>query len=140
MMGDSKKISEPLHKEIAQDLGTAVSYNVGSSVIVGLYSDGFISSSKDIAAFKIVNIGSAYWKNSEANEQLVRLYCLAFSTQKEMDAYLKQREEAELRSHIKLGKELGLFVSSELVGPGLPLLAPWAPARTCPARNSACPA
>ena len=72
-------------------------------------------------AFKLERIAGAYWKGDENNKMLTRIYGLAFSTKEELDSYIKRIEEAKARDHKKLGKELGLFVFSELVGPGLPL-------------------
>ncbi len=95
----------------------------GSAQFVPLMPDPYISIN-EIQAIKIMNIGSAYWKNNENNPQLSRLYCIAFSSEKELTGYLKQLEDAQNRSHLKIGKEMGLFVVSDLVGPGLPLLAP----------------
>jgi threonyl-tRNA synthetase len=60
-------------------------------------------------AFKLTNLAGAYWKGDSQNQQLTRIYGLAFATQKELDAYLVMREEAEKRDHRKLGKELDLF-------------------------------
>ena len=72
-------------------------------------------------AFKLERIAGAYWKGSEENKMLTRIYGLAFPTKEELEAYIKQIEEARARDHKKIGKELGLFVFSDLVGPGLPL-------------------
>ncbi len=72
-------------------------------------------------AFKLDKIAGAYWRGDEKNPMLTRIYGLAFDTKDELDAYLQQLEEAKKRDHRKLGKELGLFSFSELVGPGLPL-------------------
>ncbi|MEK7140561.1 MAG: threonine--tRNA ligase, partial [Patescibacteria group bacterium] len=81
---------------------------------------------KEIApdAFKLDRVAGAYWRGDEKNKMLTRIYGLAFETKEELDAYIKQREEAEKRDHKKLGKELDLFVFSELVGSGLPLWTP----------------
>lgn len=65
--------------------------------------------SKITLAFKLTNLAGAYWKGDSANQQLTRIYCVAFATQKELDAYLTMREEAEKRDHRKLGRELELF-------------------------------
>ena len=65
--------------------------------------------SKITLAFKLTNLAGAYWKGDSANQQLTRIYAVAFATQKELDAYLLMREEAEKRDHRKLGRELGLF-------------------------------
>jgi threonyl-tRNA synthetase len=72
-----------------------------------------------IKAFKLLSIAGAYWKGDEHNKQLQRIYGTAFFTQKELDEYLKQVEEAKKRDHRKLGKELDLFSIQELAGPGL---------------------
>ena len=82
--------------------------------------------SKDIdpEAFKLDRVAGAYWRGDEKNKMLTRIYGLAFETKEELDAYILQREEAEKRDHKKLGKELDLFVFSELVGSGLPLWTP----------------
>lgn len=82
--------------------------------------------SQEIAAdaFKLDKVAGAYWRGNEKNPMLTRIYGLAFDTKEELDAYLMQLEEAKKRDHRKLGKELGLFTFSELVGPGLPLWTP----------------
>ena len=75
-------------------------------------------------SFKLDRIAGAYWRGDEKNEMLTRIYGLAFERKDELDAYLAQREEAAKRDHRKLGKELDLFLTSELVGSGLPLWTP----------------
>ena len=72
-----------------------------------------------IKAFKLLSIAGAYWKGSEHNKQLQRIYGTAFFTPKELDAHLKQIEEAKKRDHRKIGKDLDLFSIQELAGPGL---------------------
>ena len=72
-----------------------------------------------IKAFKLLSIAGAYWKGSEHNKQLQRIYGTAFFTAKELEAHLKQIEEAKKRDHRKLGKDLDLFSIQELAGPGL---------------------
>jgi threonyl-tRNA synthetase len=78
-----------------------------------------VPSTSRIKAFKLLSIAGAYWKGDEHNKQLQRIYGTAFFTQKDLDAYLKQVEEAKKRDHRKLGKELDLFSIQELAGPGL---------------------
>jgi threonyl-tRNA synthetase len=78
-----------------------------------------VPSSGKIKAFKLLSIAGAYWKGDEKNPQLQRIYGTAFFSQKELDAYLKQLEEARKRDHRKLGRELDLFSVQELAGPGL---------------------
>ncbi len=82
--------------------------------------------SKDIAtdSWKLDRIAGAYWRGDEKNKMLTRIYGLAFSTKKELEAYEQMRVEAEKRDHKKLGKELDLFTFSDLVGAGLPLWTP----------------
>ena len=75
-------------------------------------------------SFKLDRVAGAYWRGDEKNKMLTRIYGLAFENKEELDAYLKQREEAEKRDHKKLGKELDLFTFSDLVGAGLPLFTP----------------
>jgi threonyl-tRNA synthetase len=74
--------------------------------------------------FKIDSLAGAYWRGSEKNPQLTRIYCLAFKSRKELDAYVEQRRLALERDHRKLGKELELFMISDKVGAGLPLWMP----------------
>ena len=78
----------------------------------------------DPKSFKLSKLAGAYWRGSEKNPQLTRIYGLAFETPEELDAYLKMMEEAERRDHRKLGKELEIFMLSEEVGAGLPLWLP----------------
>lgn len=75
-------------------------------------------------SFKLDRVAGAYWRGDEKNKMLTRIYGLAFEDKEMLDAYITQQEEAKKRDHRKLGKELGLFVFSELVGPGLPLWTP----------------
>ncbi|OGI92326.1 threonine--tRNA ligase [Candidatus Nomurabacteria bacterium RIFCSPLOWO2_01_FULL_46_18] len=94
---------------------------------VDLCRGGHVESpSKEINpdAFKLDRIAGAYWRGDEKNKMLTRIYGLAFETKAELEAYTKQREEAEKRDHKKLGKELDLFTFSDLVGAGLPLWTP----------------
>jgi len=80
----------------------------------------------DIApdSFKLDRVAGAYWRGDEKNKMLTRIYGLAFDTKEELDVHLAHREEAEKRDHRELGKQLDLFVFSELVGSGLPLWTP----------------
>ncbi|MEK7596571.1 MAG: threonine--tRNA ligase, partial [Patescibacteria group bacterium] len=81
---------------------------------------------KDIGAdaWKLERVAGAYWRGEEKNKMLTRIYGLAFGTKDELDTYMIQMEEAKKRDHKKIGRELGLFVFSELVGSGLPLWTP----------------
>lgn len=75
-------------------------------------------------SFKLDRIAGAYWRGSEDNKMLTRIYGLAFSSKEELDFYIERQEEAKKRDHRKLGKEMDLFTFSDYVGPGLPLWMP----------------
>ena len=75
-------------------------------------------------AFTLSSVAGAYWRGDENNTMLTRIYGLAFDTKEELDAHRRMLEEAKERDHRKIGKELGLFTFSPLVGPGLPLFTP----------------
>ena len=79
---------------------------------------------KAVKVFKIMNITGAYWRGDEKNKMLQRVYATAFDSKEALDAYLQQLEEAKQRDHRKIGKELDLFMTHELVGAGLPLYLP----------------
>lgn len=83
-----------------------------------------VETARQIGAFKLKSVAGAYWRGNEGNPQLQRVYGLAFTTQEQLEEHLKFMEEAEKRDHRKLGKELKLFMFSDLVGPGLPLWLP----------------
>ena len=87
---------------------------------------GHVTSMKhvDPGCFKLSRIAGAYWRGDEKNKMLTRIYGLAFATQAELEAHVTMIEEAKKRDHKKIGKEMGLFTFSELVGPGLPLWTP----------------
>jgi threonyl-tRNA synthetase len=82
--------------------------------------------SKDIApdSFKLTRVAGAYWRGDEKKPMLTRIYGFAFGSKKELDAHLTMLEEAKKRDHRKLGADLDLFLTSELVGAGLPLWTP----------------
>jgi len=87
---------------------------------------GHLSSMKKIKpdSFRLTGIAGAYWRGSEKNPMLTRIYAVAFQTKKELDEYTKQQEEVQKRDHKKLGRELELFMTHELVGKGLPIWLP----------------
>ena len=91
-----------------------------------LCKGGHVENTGEIPAdsFKLTRIAGAYWRSNEKNPMLTRIYGYAFETGKELDEHVKMLEEAKKRDHRKLGKELGLFVFSDLVGAGLPLWTP----------------
>jgi len=91
---------------------------------VDLCKGPHVESTNRIGAFKLLSVAGAYWHGDEKNKMLTRIYGTCFATKEELKEYLDRMEEAKRRDHRKLGKELGLFVFSDLVGKGLPLLTP----------------
>jgi threonyl-tRNA synthetase len=77
-----------------------------------------------IKAIKLLSVAGAYWRGDETRKQLTRVYGIAFPKQKQLDEYLKMLEEAKLRDHRRLGRELELFMFSQSVGQGLPMWLP----------------
>jgi threonyl-tRNA synthetase len=77
-----------------------------------------------VKAFKLTGVAGAYWRGNEQNEMLQRIYGTAWDTRDNLKDYLRRVEEAKKRDHRKLGQELGLFMVSDAIGPGLPLLLP----------------
>jgi threonyl-tRNA synthetase len=77
-----------------------------------------------IKAIKVINTAGAYWRGSEKNKQLTRIYAITFPKKSELDEYLLMMEEAKKRDHRKLGKDLEIFTFDDDVGPGLPLWLP----------------
>ncbi len=82
-----------------------------------------ISNTCKVKAIKLLSVAGAYWRGDEKNKMLTRIYGISFPKQSQLDAYLKQIEEAKQRDHRKLGKELGLFTIFEQ-GPGFPVFLP----------------
>ena len=77
-----------------------------------------------LKAFKITGQGGAYWKNDSKNKMLTRINGVAFQSQAELEQYEKELEEAKARDHRKIGKEMSLFMTDDLVGKGLPMFLP----------------
>jgi threonyl-tRNA synthetase len=104
---------------------TMTVYETGD-VFMDLCRGGHVENTSEIAAdgFKLDKIAGAYWKGNEKNEQLQRIYGLAFESKEALKAYGVQLEEAKKRDHRILGKQLKLFTISDLIGAGLPLIQP----------------
>ena len=115
---------EPYKVELIEDLpeGETISfYQQGD--FVDLCAGPHILYTKGIKAFKLTSIAGAYWRGSEKNKMLTRIYGTAFAKKEDLEAYLTMMEEAKKRDHRKLGKELGLFMFAEEV-PGFPFFLP----------------
>ena len=120
-----ERLHQPLKVELIKEKvtePTARLYRTGD--FVDLCLGPHVANAGKLGAFRLLSIAGAYWKGSEKNQQLTRIYGTAFPTQAELDQHLKMLEEAAKRDHRKLGKELDLFLVDEMVGRGLPLLTP----------------
>src|SRR5437868_8788746 len=118
-------LHQPLKVELIADKvteGTARVYRTGD--FVDLCLGPHVANASQLGAFRLLSIAGAYWKGSEKNQQLTRIYGTAFPTEQELEAHLKMLEEAAKRDHRKLGRELDLFLIDEMVGRGLPLWLP----------------
>ena len=116
---------EPFKVELINDLP--------EDAVISFYQQGdyidmcvgpHLTYTKGLKAFKITQQSGAYWKNDANNKMLTRINGVAFASQEELDEYLKQQEEAKARDHRKIGKEMGLFMTDELVGRGMPMFLP----------------
>lgn len=123
-----QEADQPYKIELINDLREAGENKVSvyhSGNLVDLCAGPHVKSTGKInaEAFKLTKISGAYWKGSEKNKMLQRIYGVAYDTKKELDEYLKMLEEAEKRDHRKIGKELDLF-SFHDVAPGMPFFHP----------------
>lgn len=128
LLTDLKKYGTTVAKEIANEIeisdknDTVTFYQVGD--FVDLCRGPHITNTSEVGAFKLMRVSGAYWRGDETKAQMQRIYGVAFATQAELDEYLERLEQAKLRDHRKLGKELDLFTVSPLVGAGLPMFTP----------------
>jgi len=84
-----------------------------------------VATTADTGHFRLLSVAGAYWRGSEANKMLTRIYGTAWNSEQELEDYLKRLEEAKARDHRKIGKDLGLFVfAAEQIGQGVPLFLP----------------
>jgi len=131
LLNDLKQYGTTIAKDIDREqLGLG---NVDKVTTVTLYKDGpfedlcrgpHLESTGKAGAFKLTRVSGAYWRGDEKNPQLQRIYGVAFATETALNKYLEQLAEAEKRDHRKLGKELDIFDTSEMIGAGLPLFTP----------------
>lgn len=91
---------------------------------IDLCSGPHLTSTGKIKAFKLTSLTGAYWRGNEKNKMLTRIYGTCFDKKADLDEYIQKLEEAKLRDHNKVGRDLGLFMTDENVGQGLPLLMP----------------
>src|SRR5882762_8906812 len=112
---------EPLKCELIDEkAGEIVSvYYIDNSPFIDFCLGPHVPNTNKLRAFKLLSLAGAYWKGDATQPQMQRIYGTAFFSQEELDAWLKQREEAEKRDHRRLGKELDLFSIQEQYGQGL---------------------
>jgi len=122
-----QKINEPYKLEILQDIKSEpiTIYHLGNEWW-DLCAGPHVENTADLnpKAIELESVAGAYWRGDETKAQLQRIYATAWETPEQLAEYKRRKEEAQRRDHRKLGKELGLFIFSDLVGPGLPLWTP----------------
>ena len=91
---------------------------------IDLCSGPHLTSTGKIKAFKLTSLTGAYWRGNEKNKMLTRIYGTCFEKTADLDEYIQKLEEAKLRDHNKVGREMGLFMTDENIGQGLPLIMP----------------
>ena len=117
--------NEPYKVELIEDLpeGSEISfYSQGDWT--DLCAGPHLMSVKGVKAFKLLSSSSAYWRGSEKNAMLTRIYGTAYATKDELKEHLEQMEEAKRRDHNKLGREMKIFTTVDVIGQGLPLIMP----------------
>lgn len=119
--------------ELPAGMGGSAHDPVKSVVDVSFYTDGDFTdlcrgphaeSTGKVGAFKLMRVAGAYWRGNEKNPQMQRLYGVAFATKEELDEHLERLETAKRNDHRVLGPQLGIYMMSESVGAGLPLMLP----------------
>lgn len=118
--------NEPYKVELIQDLpeDAEISFYSQGEGFTDLCAGPHLMSTKNIKAFKLISSSGAYWRGNEKNAMLQRIYGTAFAKKEELNAYLEHLEDIKKRDHNKLGREMELFTTVDVVGQGLPLLLP----------------
>ncbi len=119
-----KEKNEPYKVELIEDLPEDAQisfYQQGE--FVDLCAGPHLMSTKPVKAFKLTSLAGAYWRGSEKNKMLTRIYGTSFTKKADLEAYITRMEEAKKRDHRKLGKQLGLFMLRD-EGPGFPFFLP----------------
>ena len=120
-----EKREEPYKVELIKDLP--------EDAVISFYSQGeftdlcagpHLMSTKQIKAFKLISSSGAYWRGSEKNKMLTRIYGTAYDKKADLEAYLEHLEDIKKRDHNRLGREMELFTTVDVIGQGLPLIMP----------------
>ena len=138
---DGKRIvRHEISKEVALDMFKDDPYKIDlisrmdeDNTVISMYTQGdftdlcrgpHVETVKELKHFKLLKVSGAYWKGDSNNKMLQRIYGVCFPTEEELDAYLQELADAQERDHRKIGKDLELFMSDDLVGRGLPMFLP----------------
>lgn len=138
---DGKRIvRHEISKEEALDMFKDDPYKIDlisrmdeDNTVISMYTQGdftdlcrgpHVETVKELKHFKLLKVSGAYWKGDSNNKILQRIYGVCFPTEEELDAYLQELADAQERDHRKIGKDLELFMSDDLVGRGLPMFLP----------------
>ncbi len=120
-----KKLEEPYKVELIEDLPQdAVISFYKQGEFTDLCAGPHLIKTGAIKAFKLTSLTGAYWRGSEKNKMLTRIYGTSFTKKADLEEHLERIEDAKKRDHNKLGRELELFTTSDLIGQGLPILLP----------------
>lgn len=119
-------LKEPYKVELIRDLpeDAIISFYSQGEGFTDLCAGPHLMNTKGVKAFKLISSSMAYWRGDEKRERLQRIYGTAFDNKEDLDAYLEQLEDAKRRDHNKLGREMGLFTTVDVIGQGLPLFTP----------------
>lgn len=129
----SKNEAVKLMEERKEPYKVEMIKNLPEGEVISFYEQGefvdfcrgpHLPSTGRVNAIKLTSMSSAYWKGDSRNQSLQRVYGISFPSQSELDEYLKNLEEAKQRDHRKLGKDLEIFMTHDLVGKGLPMYLP----------------
>ena len=117
---------EPYKVELIQELpeNEEISFYRQGGDFTDLCAGPHLMSTKPIKAFKLISSSMAYWRGDSSKAQLQRIYGTAFASKEELNAYLEHLEDIKKRDHNKLGREMRLFTTVDVIGQGLPLLMP----------------
>ncbi len=118
-LGESYKVM--LIEDLPED---AVISFYKQGAFVDLCRGPHLTSTGKIKAFGLISLAGAYWRGNEKNKMLTRIYATAFEKKSQLDEYKERLEQAKLRDHNKLGRDLGFFMTSDVVGQGLPIIMP----------------
>ena len=121
--------NEPYKVELVNDLpeDAVISFyrqGEGDDAFVDLCAGPHLMDTKQIKAFKLISSSGAYWRGSEKNKMLTRIYGTAFTKKDDLDSYLAYLADIKNRDHNKLGREMELFTTVDVIGQGLPLIMP----------------